>query len=409
VKSGIQPYHREEFEYKYALRTRPSPPPPNPPPPAPPLPPWPPPAFKQVAPLNDSVGGVPIWVFIVVAATVLFGCFLGAIMYYRRVRKGRKARGESDPDFVDDLRSPDPNRRRWGRNKQGSGSGPGGGLEENFAGVNPTMRSDAAMAAAAGGGGGGGDVFARPDLAKPGVLSRKDDGGAGGVFARPDLARAGVVDGDDNTGAARAADVGSYGAEEGSYGDEGGGEGPMLRWDPATQSWTRDAQQQQRGGAGGSGAGATAAPGSIASPVKPKSVSFGRPPSMKLKAGAAETAEPWAGASGTGSGSAPPPPPPGGPLPPQIKDGEFVRRSVPMNPAVVDAMSRREVIRALETRGVDHEDLLDDDAEDDELRRRLKLHACASRDQMEAAEAAATEVTRREYEKTLETPAGEWF
>ena len=70
---------------------------------------------------------------------------------------------------------------------------------------------------------------------------------------------------------------------------------------------------------------------------------------------------------------------------------------------------RREVIHALEKRGVAHDDLLEEDAEDDALKRRLKLHACASRGQMEAAEASATEATRREYEKTLETPAGEWF
>ena len=182
----------------------------------------------------------------------------------------------------------------------------------------------------------------------------------------------------------------------------------MLRWNPATQSWTRDGGQRGDGGGGGGGSGTTEAPGAIASPVKQKSVSIGRPPSMNLKKGAGgagggeagAAAEPWAGASNSGAG---------GPSPPQRKNGEFVRRSVPMNPAVVDAMSRREVIRALETRGVEHEDLLEDDVEDDELRRRLKLHACASRDQMEAAEASATEATRREYEKTLETPAEEWF
>ena len=236
--------------------------------------------------------------------------------------------------------------------------------------------------------------------------------------------------------------MGSYGGGEeevatgtgaiGSYGDEGGGgggggetQGPMLRWDPGTSSWVRDGQQRDPG---------AGAPGAIPSPVKQqKSVSFGRPPSMKLKktgaAGGAASTEPWAGAnedsSAAGSGQPPtsssssssrqqqqrppPPPNPGGPSPPKIKGGEFVRRSVPMNPAVIDAMSRREVIHALEKRGVAHDDLLEEDAEDDALKRRLKLHACASRGQMEAAEASATEATRREYEKTLETPAGEWF
>jgi hypothetical protein len=39
----------------------------------------------------------------------------------------------------------------------------------------------------------------------------------------------------------------------------------------------------------------------------------------------------------------------------------------------------------------------------------LKEHACASREQLQAAGADSTAATRREMDKTLETPADEWF
>ena len=129
------------------------------------MPPLPPPTFKQVAPLNDTVGGVPIWAFIVVASILSIGGFLGAILYYRRVRKGRKARGETDPDFGDELRSPDPLKKKrfsgggsgsWFRRNNRDGAGAGGEMEEDeLTGVAPTMGSDEAMMAAAAAGGGG--------------------------------------------------------------------------------------------------------------------------------------------------------------------------------------------------------------------------------------------------------------
>jgi|AntAceMinimDraft_1070359.scaffolds.fasta_scaffold14668_1 hypothetical protein len=405
----------EAFEYKYGLRLRPSPPPPSPRPPPPPSPPMPPPAFSQVAPLNNTVGGMPIWALVVVAATVFLASSLGSVLYYRRVRKGRKARGEVDPEFGDTLRSPNVFKRRgaggYGHKEGGGDAGNPGGLEGNVLGVNPGTGSDAARAAAAGGGTSVSSVFARPDLAKPGVLSRTAD--EGGVSAPPDLAKAkakgesaGVLGA--TAGAYADVGVGSYGDEEeagggaGSYGDEGD-TGSTLRWNPEAQMWTNHSPGGQLAGEGG-----YPRPGAIVSPMKPKSVNFGRPPSTRLKKGPA--VEPWAGASASGAGSTASESYGGGGASPSRRTGDaFARRSMPMNPAVVDAMSRLELVRALETRGVAHDDLLEDDAEDGALRQRLKHHACASRDQLYAAESSATEATNREFEKTLETPAGEWF
>ena len=379
------------FDYKYNLRSRPSPPPPRPPPPTPPVPPSPPPAFRQVGPFNKTVGGVPIWVFIVIGTGLACGALLYVILHYRRVRKGRKARGESDPDFGDDLRSPTPRQRK-------DQNGKSGGLEEDFKGINPTMGSGAAMAAAeAGGEGGLRSAFARPDLVRPGVLARKD-GAVSGVFARPDLIKSrgegGGVENGNSSSEARG-ETGDYDggeATKGSYDDDTGASSrpaPMLRWDPDMQSWTRERIHS------GNGDGVDA-PGSIASPAQPKSVSFGRPPSMRLKK---------EGISGVGGGGGLPQ----APVPPKKEEGAFVRRAAPMNPSVIDAMSRREVVAALTKRGVEHDDLLETDATDDELKQRLKLHACANRDQMAAAEASANEATRREFQKTLNTPADEWF